>query len=144
VEWATNEFSAATLAAFNWRDRDTAKAWLATNAMWLHPGPGNFLEIDAEAKALGVPFDSLEFLPRTIAALNNDKTKTLATTLLARYVADGPHGDAEAWEEWWKANALYVFYSELGCYRWYVDPLAKKRGVPTKDLRGPARADKRG
>ena len=26
-------------------------------------------------------------------------------------------------------------------YRWYIDPLAKHRSVPTIDLRGPARAD---
>jgi hypothetical protein len=28
-----------------------------------------------------------------------------------------------------------------GDYRWYIDPLAKKRGVPTAELRGPKRGD---
>jgi hypothetical protein len=143
LQWSTNEFSAATLASFNWRDHAQAVAWAGTNATWLHPGPGNFLEVDTEAKSLGVPFDSPEFLPKTIAALHNEKTRALAATLLARYLAGGPQGDAAAWEKWWQENAAYVFYSELGCYRWYIDPLAKKRGIPTKDLRGPARADKR-
>jgi len=54
----------------------------------------------------------------------------------------GPGNDAAAWTKWWQENGSYVFYSELGCYHWYIDPLAKKRGIPTKDLRGPARADK--
>jgi len=141
-EWATNEFSPATLASFNWRDSAQAAAWIATNVMWLHPNAHHFLEVDVEAKSLGVPFDSSEFLPKTIAALREENTKTIAATLLARYVADGPGNDPAAWDAWWRENAPYVFYSELGCYRWYIDPLAKKRGIPTKDLRGPARADK--
>jgi len=29
-----------------------------------------------------------------------------------------------------KANKPYAFASESGDYRWYVDPLAKKRGFP--------------
>jgi hypothetical protein len=140
--WATNELSPATLASFNWRDPAEAKAWADSNAMWLHPGPGNLLEIDAEAKSLGVPFDAPDFLPKTIAALHDEKAKTVASALLARYVNDPPANNPGAWDNWWKDNGPYVFYSELGCYRWYIDPLAKKRGIPTKDLRGPARADK--
>lgn len=143
LEWAMNEFSAVTLASFNWRDHAEAAAWVATNAMWLHPGPGNLLEVDGDARTLGVPFDSPEFLPKTIDALQNEKARAMAATLLARYVANGPEGGAAVWDKWWRENAPYVFYSELGCYRWYIDPLAKKRGIPTKDLRGPARADAR-
>jgi len=143
VEWATNQFSATTLASFNWRDRAIGRAWFETNQQWLHPGPGNFLEVDSEAKALGVPFDSPEFLPKTIAALHAEKSRATASVLLARYAPDGPvDPTAEVWESWWKDKSPYLFYSELGCYRWYVDPLAKKRGIPTKDLRGPARADR--
>jgi hypothetical protein len=144
LNWVTNELSVATLATFNWQDRTEATAWVKTNRMWIHPGSSNFLEVDIDAKSLGVPFDSPEFLPKTIAALGQEKTKARAATLLARYVNDaGAVGDdAAAWAKWWDENGPYVFYSELGCYRWYIDPLAKKRGVPTKDLRGPARADK--
>ena len=146
VDWATNAFSAATLATFNWRDRSEGKTWFETNGKWLHPGPGNFLEIDAEAKQLGVPFDSTDFFPKTIAALREDKTRDSAMTLLVRYAPEGPGNNANAsdWEKWWHENSPYLFYSELGCYRWYIDPLAKKRGIPTRNLRGPARADKQG
>jgi hypothetical protein len=31
----------------------------------------------------------------------------------------------------------------VGGYRWYLDPLAKARGVPTARLRGPMRASRR-
>jgi len=142
----TNVFSTTTLpASFNWHDATNALAWFESARPWLHPNSENLLEIDAEAKSLGVPFDAPEFLPKTIAALHDEKTKAAATVLLVRYAPDGPgaNASADAWEKWWQDNSPYLFYSELGCYRWYIDPLAKKRGIPTKDLRGPARADKR-
>ena len=144
VEWATNYISAATLTTFNWRDPEAGKAWIETNGMWLRPGPGNFLEIDAEARALGVPFDAPDFLSKTIAAMRDEKTKASALLLLSRYAPEGPgaKADAAAWDSWWRENSSYVLYSELGCYRWYIDPLAKSRGIPTASLRGPARADR--
>ena len=104
------------------------------------------LEVDEEAKSLGTPFDSPEFIPKATSALRDEKTKTAAAMVLGRYAPDGPgaNAGAEAWAKWWQENSPYLFYSELGCYRWYVDPLAKKRGVPTKELRGAKRADNRG
>jgi hypothetical protein len=60
-----------------------------------------------------------------------------------RFAPDGPVGrDAGAWSQWHAAHAPYLFFSDWGGYRWYVDPLAKKRGVPAAELRGPARADR--
>ena len=34
-----------------------------------------------------------------------------------------------------------MFYNEYSAYRWTIDSLAKKRGIPTADLRGMDRAD---
>ena len=118
--------------------------WFKEARPWLHPGPGNLLEVDEEAKSLGTPFDSPEFFLKTIAVMRDETTKPKAASLLARYAPEGPGASAgvDAWQKWWSENAPYLFYSEMGCYRWYIDPLAKKRGVPTKDLRGPARADR--
>ena len=146
MEWLTNVFSSAALKSFNWRDRAAATMWFKEEARsWLHPGAGNLLEVDEDAKSLDAVFDSPEFFPKAIQATREQKTKAKGASLLARYVPEGPGAgaSADAWKAWWEENAPYVFYSELGCYRWYVDPLARKRGVPTKDLRGPVRADKR-
>ena len=65
-----------------------------------------------------------------------------AIHLLARYApADTAKLDSAAvWDQWYNENRPYLFFSDQGDYRWYVDPLAKKRGIPSKDLRGPARA----
>lgn len=141
----TNVFSAATLAAFDWHNPTNAQAWFASEHSWIHPNAENLLEVDAEAKSLGVIFDTAEFFPKTIAALRDDKTRQAAAAVLARYAPEGPGAAAgvDAWEKWWRDNSAYLFYSELGGYRWYVDPLAKKRGIPTKELRGSLRADVR-
>jgi hypothetical protein len=139
----TNIFTAETLASFDWHNVTNAKAWFESARPWLHPNSKNLLEIDAEAKSLGVIFDSPDFFPKTIAALRDEKTRPAAEILLARYAPAGPANivSADAWEPWGQANSPYLFYSELGNYHWYIDPLAKKRGIPTKDLRGLLRAD---
>lgn len=142
--WLTNTFSSSALKSFNWRDRAAASAWFQEARPWLHPSPGNLLEVDQEAKSLGILFDGAEFFPKAITAMREKSTQRKAAALLARYAPEGPgiSGDSEAWQKWWEENAPCLFYSEMGGYRWYIDPLAKKRGVPTKDLRGPSRADK--
>jgi hypothetical protein len=136
-----NVFSPATLAAFDSHNSTNALAWFESERAWIHPGAGNRLEVDAQAKALHLIFDAPDFFPKAIAALREDQTKSAAAAVLARYAPDGPGAgaDAESWGAWWHENEPYLFYSELGGYRWYVDPLAKKRGVPSKDLRGPLR-----
>jgi len=140
----TNVFTAVTLAMFDWHNATNAQAWFATERKWISPNAENLLEVDAEAKALNVAFDAPDFFPKAIAALREDKTAKAAANVLARYAPDEPgaRADADAWEKWWHENSPYLFYSELGGYRWYLDPLAKQRGVPSKQLRGPLRADK--
>ena len=86
-----------------------------------------------------------EFFERCLAALDRPgEACDRARGLLARYAPEGPGRDASAsaWDGWWKANRDYLFFGEIGGYRWYLDPLAKLRGVPTARLRGPARASR--
>jgi hypothetical protein len=49
--------------------------------------------------------------------------------------------EASEWEAWWKENQSFLFASDADDYRWYVDPLAKERGTPASELRGPKRRD---
>jgi hypothetical protein len=100
------------------------------------------LVLDEEAKSFGIPPNRPEFFPAMIDALRTGRPKAIqATALLRRYA---PHGPSEmlagVWQNWWEENRPYLFFSESGWYRWYLDPLAKKRGVPIAKLRGPARA----
>lgn len=118
--------------------------WFTANRTWLCPGDAGKLAIDADAKALGVGYDQVEVFDRAVAALAEDgERSTCARTLLERRAPEPPQegASAEAWRSWLESNRPYLFFSDRGGYRWYVDQLAKERGVPTAELRGPARAD---
>ena len=93
-----------------------AKVWFDENGSWLHPGRTNLLEVDTEAKSLGVPFDAADFLPKTIAALRDEKTRAAASAVLSRYAPAGPGAGASAdvWENWWQQNSPYLFYLRVG------------------------------
>jgi hypothetical protein len=126
------------------RSRDEVRKWFAEHRAYLHPGPDLKLELDEDAVILGAPIDRVEFFEKTIAALraSGDHAQR-ATRLLTRYApADTKQESDASWEKWFNENRAYLFFSDQGDYRWYVDPLAKKRGIPSKELRGPARASR--
>jgi len=110
---------------------------------FLYPDENQKLQIDANLKALGVAFDAPDFFEKAIAGLRGDtEASARALRTLERYVPDGPKSaTADQWSAWWQENKPYLFASDVGIYRWYVDPLAKKRGVPSTELRGPKRGD---
>jgi hypothetical protein len=119
-------------------------AWFQTMRDYLHPNAAGKLEPDSVALALKAPLGKPAFFERTLAALRDDSTRSKAVLLFARYIPDGPgeSGSTADWQKWLDQNQRYLFFSDAGGYRYYIDPLAKKRGVATADLRGPARASK--
>ena len=144
MDWLKSYLAPATLASFPTGNRAAARVWYEGVKDFLHPGPDLLLTVDEDLRALGVAFNRPEFFSRCIAALwETGEARDRALRLLQRYTADGPGTDAAAWAAWWPACRDYLFFSEDGDYRWYVDTLAKKRGVSTVQLRGPARADGR-
>ena len=117
--------------------------WADENARFLHPNRDQVLEIDDDLAAARVSFDRPEFFTKVLADLRSEDraSRARAQRLLERYVPIGPGGgDADAWASWWEENQRFAFASDDADYRWYIDPLAKKRGVPTSELRGPKRA----
>lgn len=132
----------STFAAVKKMDRAACRAWLAGDGRFLYPNKDGLLAVDEQLKRLGTAYDCPEFFAKATAALQRSgEAATQARRLLARFAPEGPgDGSAEAWASWWKENRAYLFFSDGGGYRWYIDPLAKKRGVPTAELRGPARA----
>jgi len=124
-------------------ERDKMVAWFEQNGKFLHPGSDLRLDLDPDLVALGVPFDDPTFIDRAIGDLDvGGPNADRARRLLSRYVPCGPkHGAASEWIAWWKQNKPYAFSSDSGDYIWYIDPLAKSRGIPSIELRGPKRAD---
>jgi hypothetical protein len=99
-------------------------------------------EVDAVLRAWGVSNRDPAFFARCEGALGAGGDESAkARTLLARYVPDGPGASAtaDAWTKWVAEHREFVFFSDVGGFRWFVDPLAKARGVPTAQLRGAAR-----
>jgi hypothetical protein len=124
-------------------DRASMAQWADENARFLHPNRDQFLEIDDDLAAAGVSFDQPEFFTKMLADLRSEDRalRERARRLLERYVPIGPGGsDANAWASWWEENQRFAFASDDADYRWYIDPLAKKRGVPAGEMRGPKRA----
>lgn len=125
--------------------RDELAAWYRENRGFLHADPRAKFVVDDVARDFGVTLDSRDFIPAAIAALREGGERTeQAKELLHRYVASGA-GTTEAtspadWERWWRENRDYLFFTDTGGFRWFIDPLAKSRRVPTHNLRGPARA----
>lgn len=125
------------------KSREELAKWCLGNRGFVRADERGKFVIDEDARRVGVANDSPEFIPTLIARLGEDSGENgLAQQLLARYVAEGPTTDSSArvWESWWNENQPYLFFSDTGSFRWFVDPLAKSRQIPTKELRGPLRA----
>lgn len=123
--------------------REQQIAWAKANAQFLHPNADFKMVLDDDLVAWEIPFDSPDFFDKAVAGLRaGGKDADRAARLLARYVQAGPkEGGADAWAAYWRENQPCLFANDEGEFLWYLDPLAKSRGVPTKDLRGPKRAD---
>ncbi len=123
------------------KDRAARDKWREEIRGKLVPSADNKLVIDEDLLALDVDANSADFFSVAIKALGSKKDAA-ARRALSRYAPDGPgaSGSKQAWEKYFDENGPYLFFSDPAGYRWRLDSLAKKRGVPTKDLRGPARA----
>lgn len=142
VEWIA---SAGLIGVLRTMTADQIRLWYGNHRAYLHPGADKKLEVDQDALAAGTPIDSLEFFEKAIAALRDGGAAgERGLKLLHRYgpAALAETRSADEWENWFKTNRAFLFFSDQGDYRWYVDPLAKKRGVPSAELRGPARASR--
>jgi hypothetical protein len=120
---------------------DEVRKWYSENRQYLHPSssPQGKLDLDEDARALSIPIDRPEFFEKCISALEGSNAAS-AKTLLSRYAPLARRESAADWKKWFAENKEYLFFSDQGDYRWYIDPLAKKRGVPSAQLRGVLRA----
>lgn len=143
VEWVKEMMTPELWAKVSPLDREKMADWFDQNKAFLHPNTNQQLELDRDLMELGVAFDQPEFFDKTLAGLRaGGDTAKRARQLLDRYVPCGPKGgSAVEWDAWKQENQKYLFASDSGDYGWYIDPLAKKRGISTDKLRGPMRAD---
>lgn len=136
-------FGGETRELIRGMSREELAKWYLANRGFLRADERGKFMIDKDVTQFGIAADSPDFVPALFALLGTDSVDSgIGRQLLARYVADGPAPNASAreWESWWNENRDYLFFSDTSGFRWFVDPLAKKRKIPTDRLRGPLRA----
>ena len=124
-------FDKRTLAAAGVKDLPSFANWYPGVRRFLTADENGTLSVDEDLRALDVDPANMDFLERCIADLAGSFEQVQrARRLLARRVPEGPSqgASADTWANWWKTHRDYLFYGEIGGYRWYLDPLAKKRG----------------
>jgi hypothetical protein len=138
-------FDQGSLTAAGVRNLAAFTKWYPTVRDSLAPNSENLLRVDEDARVIQLYPGRREFFDRAIADLSRPgEDAERARRLLERYAPEGPgrNASAQEWTNWLRENADYLFFCEAGGYRWYLDPLAKARGVPTAKMRGPARASR--
>jgi hypothetical protein len=130
-----------TVAVVKDMDGPAYARWFKENELYLTCAPDGKLMVDAAAREFQLPFEKPGFIPKAIELLGVKTNETKARQLLNRYVPQGPaNGSVTEWNQWWQENRSRLFFTTSGGYRYYIDPLAKRRGIPSDQLRGPARA----
>ncbi len=135
-------FEPELLAAVPRDDAEIFWAWFDANRPFLRTTEAGKLAFDEEARALGAKPRAASFFADTIAMLDRGD-RARAQKLLARYAPEGApksEAGAEIWSTWWRDNGPYLYWSESDGHRWALDRLAKRRGIPTGECRGPKRA----
>jgi hypothetical protein len=127
------------------KSRDELGEWFRENRPWIGLGEKGGLMLDEEARDFGTSPVEPAFFDKALRALGETGDRgDLARKLLGRYAPDGPGEKAarREWTAWHAENRAYLFFTDTGGYRWYVDPLAKARKIPTEKLRGSDRASR--
>lgn len=101
------------------------EAWYLENAEIVRSDGSGFVA-DPDVKALGVSNRKLEFVDALAARLGKDGKDALALRLAGRYLPGAP-AEAGALKAWVAENRAFLFFSDVGGFRWFVDENAKKK-----------------
>lgn len=114
--------------------RPVLAEWFRQNRGYLRADERGKFVIDEVARRFGTAPESAAFIPALVERFDEDDSRVL----LSRYVPLGPGAQATAdvWRAWHRENQPYLFFSDSGGFRWYLDPLAKKRRQESIQLRG--------
>ena len=123
-------------------ERADLTQWVSDNIAYLVADQEGKLVRADDLATLEIDIAAPDALEKLHGALDGEHAD-LAAAALERHVDSGPEvADVGQWKAYLTENAQYLFYSEVAGYRFLLDPLAQARGVPSANLRGPARADR--
>lgn len=101
------------------------------NAVLFSPEAKGF-DVDPEVLAAGGSNRSVDMLERCVVMLERRESADLALRLLRRYT-DVNFLDAAGWRKWLDQNKSRLFFSDVGGYKFFVNPDAPARstGAPS-------------
>jgi hypothetical protein len=76
--------------------------------------------VDEDAKSLGIPNNDVKLLEKSVEILESGKDKEKAFRLLKRYT-EYDFNSPEKWRKWLGKYKKYLFFTELGGYKFMVD-----------------------
>jgi hypothetical protein len=121
------------------KDLDALENWYRENEPYLHRASGarqGKTAVDEAAREFKTPNGQVESLGRWVELLGSEHRDS-AHGLLKRYTAQAFEADPAAWQAWLKENRDYLFFSDSGGFRFFIDERAKKAGIPTARFRAP-------
>jgi hypothetical protein len=106
---------------------DRMDAWYKANLEWLCPA-GDGIGADPDLRALKVPNRTPAFWDAVLARLAKDEKDEVAWRLVGRC-----HGrtlkTATEVRAWVEENRPYLFFTDVGGFRWFVDEHAKREAA---------------
>lgn len=98
------------------------RQWYVDNEEYFGPGKDRWdTAVDADLVALRLSNRKPEFLDWLLERFVKDPDDELALRLARRYLGMEAGKDATTAKQWIAANRPYLFFSDTGGYRWFVD-----------------------
>lgn len=91
---------------------------------YYYPAGSQGLQLDADARKLGISNRSKALLEKCISLLELRKDTALARRLLERYTFE-KFATPKAWRNWYTANKAKLFYTESGGFKFVVNTYGK-------------------
>ena len=101
---------------------DKLNAWLQTNEERFVANENREVTVDTDLVELRTSNRTPGFFAAVIARLEKNAGDALAARLIAHYLPKDVEGTAAGVRSFWEHNRASLFFSDVGGYRWFVDP----------------------
>lgn len=113
-------------------DADALESYYRSNLEFLRAGDREWgYEVDPDCAELGISNRELALLDQLGERMTADPEDVLSHRVLERYVEESFRSVAE-YSAWLNENRAYLFFSDVGGFRWYVDTYAKAEAERAK------------
>ena len=133
AEYLRKEFPKQIIAEHG-LDQDVLGRWYAENVEYLFSAASGPHIVDEDLAELGVSNRRPEFLEMVRTRLEADPHDLVALRLAERYM-DTEHSGAKYVLEWIDAHGEHAYFSDVGGFKWFVNPAAERAATATDPAR---------